>query len=153
LAGATASRGVASMLVESVSISDVRSGAKKFRVATSFGGGVSTAKNAAFFEVVALSFVLCRLGLRTSLKSSSCVAADFGFLNWPAGVLAFSAAFNSCKATVYVPCRALNRFLPLRTLQKFCVFSSAVLTMVDHYSLSPTEARVTLPFPRCRGLL
>jgi hypothetical protein len=35
LVGAAASRGVASVLVESVSMSDARSGAKEFRVATS----------------------------------------------------------------------------------------------------------------------
>jgi hypothetical protein len=36
LAGAAASRGVASVLAESVSMSDARGGAKKFRVATSW---------------------------------------------------------------------------------------------------------------------
>jgi hypothetical protein len=50
LAGAAVSRGVTSVLVESVSMSDARSGAKKFRVATSLGG-VSTAVCAASFEV------------------------------------------------------------------------------------------------------
>jgi hypothetical protein len=53
LAGAAASRGVASVLVVSMSMSDARSGAKNFRVATNLGG-VSTAENAAFFEVGAL---------------------------------------------------------------------------------------------------
>jgi hypothetical protein len=38
LAGVAASHGVASVLVESVSMSDARSGAKKFQVATSLGG-------------------------------------------------------------------------------------------------------------------
>jgi hypothetical protein len=131
---------VASVLAESVSMSDAWSGAKKFRVTTSLGG-MSTAVHAAVFEVGALSFVLCHLHL---LKPSSWVAVDFGVLDWPAGVLAFSTAFNSCTVTVYVPYRALNRFFPLRTLQKFCLFSSAVLTMDDHYSLSPTEAGVYL---------
>jgi hypothetical protein len=101
LAGAAALRGMASVLVESVSMSDAGSGAKKFRVATSLGG-VSTAVHAAFFEVGALSFVLCRLRLRTSLTPSSWVAADFGVLDWTAEVLAFSTAFNSCRATVCI---------------------------------------------------
>jgi hypothetical protein len=39
LAGAAASRGVASELAESVSMSDVRSGVKTFRVVTTLGGG------------------------------------------------------------------------------------------------------------------
>jgi hypothetical protein len=39
LAGVAASRGVASVLVESVSMSDARSGAKEFWVVTSLGGG------------------------------------------------------------------------------------------------------------------
>jgi hypothetical protein len=117
-----------------VSMSDARSGAKKFRVATSLRG-VSTAENAAFFDVGTLLFVFCRLRLRTSLKPSSWVAADFGVLNGPAGVLAFSTAFKSCRATVYVPYKALKRFFPLRTLQKFCLISSAVLMMVDHCSV------------------
>jgi hypothetical protein len=38
-------------------------------------------------------------------------------------------------------------------LQMFCLFPSALLTMDDHCSLSPTEAGVTLSFPRCRVLL
>jgi hypothetical protein len=53
---------VTSVLVESVSMSDAQSGAKKFRVVTSFGG-VSTVVNAAFFEVRVVSFVLCCLRL------------------------------------------------------------------------------------------
>jgi hypothetical protein len=72
---------------------------------TSLGGvftAANTAVGTAFFEVGAVSFVLFRFRLRTSLKSSSWVAADFGVLDWPAGVLAFSTAFNSCRATVYV---------------------------------------------------
>jgi hypothetical protein len=80
LAGAAGSRGVASMLAESVSMSDVRSWTKKFRVATSLGV-VSTAVHAAFFEVGAVSFVLSRLRLRTSLKPSSWLVADFGVLD------------------------------------------------------------------------
>jgi hypothetical protein len=40
LEGAAALRGVASVLVESVSMSDAQSGAKKFGVATSLGGRV-----------------------------------------------------------------------------------------------------------------
>jgi hypothetical protein len=50
LAGVDASRGVSSVLAESVSMSDARSGAKKFRGATSLGG-LSTAVHAAFYEV------------------------------------------------------------------------------------------------------
>jgi hypothetical protein len=115
LAGPAVSRGVASVLLESGSISDARSGAKKSRVATSLWG-VSTVVHVAFFEFGAVSFVLCRLRLRIFFKSSSCVATDFGVLDWPANVLAFSTAFNSCRATVYVPYRALNKFFPLRTL-------------------------------------
>jgi hypothetical protein len=68
------------------------------------------------------------------------VAANFGVLDWPAGLFVFSTAFNSCRATVYVQCRALQRAFPLRALQKFCLFSSAVLTMDDHCSLSPVSA-------------
>jgi hypothetical protein len=97
--------------------------------------------------------VLCHFRLRTSLKPSSWMAADFGVLDWPAGLHSFSTAFNSCRATVYMPYRALNRFFPLRNLQKFCLFSSAVLMVDNHCSLSPTEAAVYLPLPRCRGLL
>jgi hypothetical protein len=133
LAGASASRGVASVLT------DARSWANKFQVASSLGG-VSMAVHAPFFKVGAISFVPCRLRLRNALKPSSWVAADFVVLDWAAGVLAFSMAFNSCRSTVYVPYRSLNKFFPLGTLQKFCQFSSAVLTMDDHCSLSPTEA-------------
>jgi hypothetical protein len=68
------------------------------------------------------------------------VAADFGAFDWPAGVFTFSMAFNLCIANVYVKYRALNRFFPVRAFQKFCIFSSAVLTIDDHCSLSPTEA-------------
>jgi hypothetical protein len=64
------SGGVASVLAESVSMSDVWSRAKKFQVATSFGG-MSMAVHTAFLEVGAVSFVLCHLRLRTSLKPSS----------------------------------------------------------------------------------
>jgi hypothetical protein len=72
------------------------------------------------------------------------MAADFGALDWPVRVLAFNTVFNSYRATVYLPYRALNRFYPLRTLQKFYQFSSAVLMMDEHCSLSPTEAGVYL---------
>jgi hypothetical protein len=137
-------------------MSHARSGAKKFRVATSLGGvsmAADTAVGIAFFEVRAVSFVLCSLHLRTSLKPSSWVAADFGVLDWPAGEFAFSVAFNWCRATVYAPYRALNRVFPVRTLQKFCLFFSAMLTMDDHCLLSPTEAGLYLAFPRCHRLL
>jgi hypothetical protein len=70
LAGAAASRGVATVLAEIVSMSDARSGIKNFRVSTSLRG-VSTAAHAAFFEVGAVSFVLCRLRLQTYFKPSS----------------------------------------------------------------------------------
>jgi hypothetical protein len=66
------------------------------------------------------------------------MAADFGVLDSPAGVFAFSTALNSCRETVYVPYRALNRVFPVRALQNFLL--SAALTMDDHCSLSPTEA-------------
>jgi hypothetical protein len=49
LAEPAVSRGVALVLVESVSMSDARSGAKKFQVATSLGG-VSAAVHAALFS-------------------------------------------------------------------------------------------------------
>jgi hypothetical protein len=135
------------VIPESVSMSDARSGTKKFRVATSFGD-VSTAADAAigtaFFEVGVVSFVLCRLRLRTSLKPSPWVAADIGALDWSVGVLAFSTAFNSCRVIVYVPYRPLNGVVPLRALRKFCLFSSAVLTMDGNRSLSPAEAGMYL---------
>jgi hypothetical protein len=70
LAGAVASRGETSVLTESVSMSRARSAGKTFWVATSLvGGGVSTAADTAvrtvFFDVGAVSLVLCRLRLRT----------------------------------------------------------------------------------------
>jgi hypothetical protein len=71
LAGAVASRGEDSVLAESVSTSHARSGAKKFRVATSLGGvstAADTAVSTAFIDVEAVSFVLCRMRLRASLK-------------------------------------------------------------------------------------
>jgi hypothetical protein len=129
--------------------------AEKLRVVSSLWG-VSTAADAAvgigFFEVGVVSLVLCRLLLRTSLKPSSCVAADFGVLDWPAGGLASSMAFNSCRVTVYVPYRALNRGFPVRALRKFCLFPSAALTMDDHCSLSPTGAGFYPGTPRCRRI-
>jgi hypothetical protein len=88
--------------------------------------------------------VLCCLCLQTSLKPSPWVAVDFCVLDWPAGILAFSTAPNSCWAAVYMPYRALNRVFPVWALQKFCLFSSALLTMDDHCSLSPTKAGVYL---------
>jgi hypothetical protein len=98
LARAVASRGQASVFAESVFMSHARSGEKKFRDATSLGG-VSTAADTAvstpFFEVGTVSFVPWHLRLWTSLESSFWVAADFGDLDWPAGVLAFSTDFNS----------------------------------------------------------
>jgi hypothetical protein len=53
---------------------------------------------------------------RTSLKPSSWVE-DLRASDGAAWLLAFSMAFNSCNATVYVPYRALNRVFPLRALQ------------------------------------
>jgi hypothetical protein len=85
--------------------------------------------------------VLCLFHLRTSLKPSSRVAANFGVLDWPVRILALITASNSWRATVYVPYRALNRLFPLRALQRFCLFS-AVFTMAEHCSLSATEAEV-----------
>jgi hypothetical protein len=135
------------VLAECVSVSHARKGAKKIRVANSLRAvstAADTAASTAFFEVRAVSFLLCRLRLRTSLKPSSWEAADFVVLDWPAGVFAFNTAFNSCTATVYVQYTALNRVFPVRALQKFCLFSAALLTMDDHCSLSPTEAGVYL---------
>jgi hypothetical protein len=75
---------VASLLAESVSISVVRSGAKKLRVTTSSCGVLTWADAAvgiAFLEVGAVSVVLCRLRLRTSWKPSSLLAElDWFFL-------------------------------------------------------------------------
>jgi hypothetical protein len=62
-------------------------------------------------------------------------------LDCTAWVLAFSAAFNSCGAAVYVPQRALNS----RPREGFAVVLPivfAALTMGDHCSLSPTEVGV-----------
>jgi hypothetical protein len=106
--------------------------------------GVSTAINATFFEVRVVLFMLSHLRLRTSLKPFSWLVADFGVLDWPAGVLAISTAYKSWIATVYMLYGTLNRFFPLRTLQKFCLFSSAMLAMDDHCSLPHTEAGVYL---------
>jgi hypothetical protein len=47
---------------------------------------------------------------------------------------------------LYVQYRALNRVFPVRALQEFCLFSSAVLTMDGHCLLSPTEAGVPCHF-------
>jgi hypothetical protein len=111
------------------------------QVATSLGG-VTSAVHAVFFEVGASSLVLCRLCHRTSLKSSSWLAAHLVVSDLPAGLLTFSRAFNSCRATVYVSYRALNRVFPFRALQKCCLFSSAMFTMEDQCSLYPTKAGV-----------
>jgi hypothetical protein len=80
------------------------------------GGGMTTAADTAFFIVGAVSLVLCRLRRRTTLKPSSWVAEHLGVSDWPVGVLAFSTAFKSCRVTVYVPQRPLNRVLPVRAL-------------------------------------
>jgi hypothetical protein len=80
----------------------------KWRPLWGGGGGVKAAEVAggpAAFEVRAVSSVLCRFRLRTSLKPSSCVdcsPADFGALVWPAGVLALSTAFKSPNVTLLV---------------------------------------------------
>jgi hypothetical protein len=103
---------------------------------------VSSAEHAAFFEVGASSLVLCSLSRRTSSKPSSWLAAHLAVSDLPAGLLAFSRVFDSCRAIFYVPYWALNRVFPLRALQKFCLFSSAMFTMEDHCSLSATEAGV-----------
>jgi hypothetical protein len=86
--------------------------------------------------------VLCRLRRRTSLEPSSWLAAHLVISDLPARLLAFSRTLNSCRATVYVPYRALNKVFRFGALQKFCLFSSAMFTMEDHCSLSPTEAGV-----------
>jgi hypothetical protein len=62
-----------------------------------------------FFEAGAVSVVLCRLRLRTSLKPSSCVGFSVAL---PAELLAFEMDFRTFKVTVYVPCSALNNVLP-----------------------------------------
>jgi hypothetical protein len=96
--GTASSCGVASALEESVSMVAGLRGAKKLRVTTTFGE-VSTASGAAvgtaLLEVGAVSSVLCLFRLRTSLKPSSWVAADFGVLDWLDRLLALSTAFNS----------------------------------------------------------
>jgi hypothetical protein len=78
-------------------------------------GGMSAVVQAAvgtpFFGVRVVS-----LGLWTTLKPSSWVAADLSILGWPTGVLAFSTDLNSCRATMCVPYRVLNRVFPLRAL-------------------------------------
>jgi hypothetical protein len=107
LSGVVSSWGLASVLEESVSMLDALRGAKKFRVGTVLVVVFTAAESAvctAFFKVGVDSLELCRLRLLTSLKPSSSVVFD-----WPAGACAFSKVFNSCRATVYVPYRALNR--------------------------------------------
>jgi hypothetical protein len=86
-------------------------------------------------------FLLCRLRLRTSLKPSSWVAADFGVLHRAAGVFAFGTVLNSCRATVYMQYRALNRVFPVRP----CRSSACFPPPTAHCTLSPTEAGVYLP--------
>jgi hypothetical protein len=82
--GTASSCGVASALEESVSMVAALRGAKKLRRTTTFVG-VCTASDAgvgtAFLEVVAVSSVLRLFRLRTYLKPSSWVAADFGVLD------------------------------------------------------------------------
>jgi hypothetical protein len=151
LAGAAVSRAVASVLAESMSMLDSRSGERNSPWRPPLVG-VYTAVHGAFFEVGQVSFVLCRLRFPTSLKPNSWVAADVGVLGWPAGVIVFSAVFNPCRVTVYLPLRALNMFFPLRTLQKFCLFSSTFLTVDEHCSHSPTEAGVCLVMWRLLNL-
>jgi hypothetical protein len=119
---------VTSVSAASASIGVVLKGNKKLRVATSFGG-VTSAAHAAFFEVGASTLVLFRLRRGTSLKPSCWLAEHLVVSDLPARLLAFSRAFNSCRATVYVPYRALNRVYPFRDLQKFTLFSSAMFTM------------------------
>jgi hypothetical protein len=75
---------VASALEESVSMVAALRGAKKLRLTTTFGGvctASDAAVNTAFLEAGAVSLVLCLFRLRTSLKPSSWVAADFGVLD------------------------------------------------------------------------
>jgi hypothetical protein len=87
---------------------DALRGAKKFWVGTVLEVVFTAAESAvgtAFVKVGADSLELCRLRLLTSLKPSSSIVFD-----WPAGACA-------CRATVYVPYRALNRVFPVRALQ------------------------------------
>jgi hypothetical protein len=84
LAGAVASLDEDWVLAESVSMLRVRSGAKKLRMETSVEGvsaAAGTVVGTGFFEIGAVSSVLCRLHFWTSLERPSWVAADFGFLD------------------------------------------------------------------------
>jgi hypothetical protein len=100
-----------------VSLLDTLRGTKKFRVGTVLGVVFTAAESAvgtAFFKVGADSLELCRLRLLTSLKPFTSVVFD-----WPAEACAFSKVLSSCRATVYVPHRALTRVFPVRALQIF----------------------------------
>jgi hypothetical protein len=74
-------------------------GAKNLRVATSLGGVIPAAYTA-FFKVGAASFVLCRFRLRTSLKPSSWVVEDLGFL----GRARFDARLQHCISLLQGDC-------------------------------------------------
>jgi hypothetical protein len=109
-----------------------------------WGGGGLTAADAAvgtaFFEVQAVSSVLCRFRLRTSWKQSSWAgggSADFGAVFCPAVLLALSMAFKSPNVTVYVRLRALkksSRSEPCRSWLCFfggVDYSRPFLTLLD----------------------
>lgn len=107
-------------------------GAKKLQVTTSLGKrGLrrQTLRSVLLSLTFGLSHWCYAASAFTSLKPSSWVVAGFVVFDWPARVLAFSTPFNSCRATVYVLYRALNRVFPVWALQKFCPLSSAVLTI------------------------
>jgi hypothetical protein len=109
-------------------------------VLTAAGAAVTTV----FFGVWAASLLLWRLRLWTSWKPSSWVGwfAACGVILLPVVVLTFSSAFNSCKATVYVPYSALKSVFPDRALQLLVQFSSVVLTTAVHSALSRTAVGV-----------
>jgi hypothetical protein len=136
----------------SASIGVVLKVAKKLQVGTPLRGVISAA-HSAFLEVGAVSLVLCHLCSRNTLMPSCWLEAHLVVSDLPAGLLAFSRAFNTCRATVYVPYRALNRVFPFKALQKVSLFSSAMFTMEDHCSLSPPKLECILQGPRYHTLL
>jgi hypothetical protein len=61
---------------------------------------------------------------------------------YPACALTIRTTFSLFSLTVYLPQRGQKIGFPFRALQKFALFSSALITIEVHSELSPTLAGV-----------
>jgi hypothetical protein len=122
LAGAAASRDVASMFEESVPCQILGTARRNSGWLSPWGSCLQQYT----LLLSKWSSLICAVPLALPEFFEVILLGGCALLCITAGELAFSTAFNSGRATVYVPYRALNRLFPLRTLQKFCSLPNEV---------------------------